>query len=80
MRLHDDDHIPTLLTPISVEQQAEFHGEHDIRVLKDGRILHTRRPVAMRRTPGTHGAILTRSVGLVEAEAVTASRSHQRPR
>eukprot|EP00971_Amphidinium_carterae_P053187 1047763-Amphidinium_carterae.1 len=31
-------------------------------------------------THGTHGAILTRKVGLVEAEAVTASRSHQRPR
>eukprot|EP00971_Amphidinium_carterae_P015679 309385-Amphidinium_carterae.1 len=42
-RLHDD-HVPTLITSISQEQQAEFHGEYDIRVLKDGRILHTRLP------------------------------------
>eukprot|EP00971_Amphidinium_carterae_P097388 1926942-Amphidinium_carterae.1 len=41
---HADDHIPTSLTPISVEQQAEFHGEYSIRVVRDQRILQTRLP------------------------------------
>eukprot|EP00971_Amphidinium_carterae_P296747 5895055-Amphidinium_carterae.1 len=43
-RLHADDHVPTLLTPVPVEQQAEFHGERDIRVLRDERIIQTRLP------------------------------------
>eukprot|EP00971_Amphidinium_carterae_P128865 2552165-Amphidinium_carterae.1 len=30
-RMHKDDHIPTLITPVPVEQQAEFHGETDIK-------------------------------------------------
>eukprot|EP00971_Amphidinium_carterae_P214001 4246943-Amphidinium_carterae.1 len=50
-RLHDDNHIPTLKTDVPQEQQTEFYGEHDIRVLKDGRILHTRLPTRDTRPP-----------------------------
>eukprot|EP00971_Amphidinium_carterae_P193459 3839039-Amphidinium_carterae.1 len=42
-RMQKDCHIPTLITDVSVER-AEFHGETDIRVLRDDRILPTRLP------------------------------------
>eukprot|EP00971_Amphidinium_carterae_P161062 3193595-Amphidinium_carterae.1 len=49
-RLHEDDHIPTKLTPIPVEQRAEFYGEDCIRVMKDERILRTRIPERSTKT------------------------------
>eukprot|EP00971_Amphidinium_carterae_P308724 6134707-Amphidinium_carterae.1 len=80
-RLNDNDHVSTLLTSISVKQQAEFHGKHDICVPKDGRIYTlVFQHMTRRRVFGTYGAIQSEGLGLVEAEAVTASRSYQRPR
>eukprot|EP00971_Amphidinium_carterae_P189652 3764453-Amphidinium_carterae.3 len=43
-RLHEDNHIPTKLTPIPVEQKAEFHGEGAIRVHETQRVIQTRVP------------------------------------
>eukprot|EP00971_Amphidinium_carterae_P056988 1126985-Amphidinium_carterae.1 len=41
---NDDNHVPTLLTPVPVEQKAEFYGENSIRVDKDQKIIQTRLP------------------------------------
>eukprot|EP00971_Amphidinium_carterae_P343455 6483209-Amphidinium_carterae.1 len=71
-RLHEDDYIPTKITPVPHEQRAEFYDEDSIRRCRLS-MLHQGR--------GTHGVAQSKTkVGSLEAPRTSLNRQRRLPR